>query len=141
MNLEPLNKIGKTILICLIPIMIFIGIKSNRKKERELAEDSSFTVGYASKWQSENRSGSYMYYSFWVRSKRYESREPCGIERRKLVRKRYFVQYYTPNPHNSKLLLDHPVPDWLTEAPPSGWAEMPELDMKNKKIIEKQIKK
>lgn len=135
MNLKLLNKIGKIAMACMIPILIFIGVRSNKRKERELGEDSRFTIGYAYKWQSLYKSGSHMYYSYLVNEVEFDDSQPCGISRRKLAGGKYFVKYYTPNPQNSKILLDDPVPDWL-KAPPNGWAEMPKLDMKNKRILE-----
>jgi len=135
MNLKLLNKIAIIAMACMLPILIFIGIRSNKRKERELVEDSRYTIGYAYKWRSQYRSGSDIYYSYQVNGVDFHTRQYSGISQRKLTGRRYFVKYYPPNPQNSRLLLEHPVPDWL-KAPPNGWAEMPKLDLENKRIVE-----
>ena len=38
---------------------------------------------------------------------------------------RYYVEFSSKNPNNSKLLLDYPVPDTVTSVPEDGWNYMP----------------
>ncbi|WP_282036683.1 hypothetical protein [Saccharicrinis aurantiacus] len=135
MNLKLLNKIAKTIFITGGVIMIILGIKNTIRIERELAEETRFTIGYVIKWYQGAKGKPTVNYSYTIERKNYESSEYIKSGYKKSVGKRYFLKYYPLNPQNSKLLLDDPVPDWL-KAPPNGWAEMPKLDMENKRILE-----
>jgi hypothetical protein len=38
---------------------------------------------------------------------------------------RYYVEFSSKNPNNSKLLLEYPVPDTVTNKPEDGWTYMP----------------
>lgn len=38
---------------------------------------------------------------------------------------RYYVEFSSKDPSNSKLLLAYPVPDSITDAPGQGWTYMP----------------
>ncbi|QGW28461.1 hypothetical protein [Phnomibacter ginsenosidimutans] len=38
---------------------------------------------------------------------------------------RYYVEFSSKNPNNSKLLLDYPVPDTVTNTQEEGWTYMP----------------
>lgn len=136
MNTNHLNKIVLTLFICGGVLLVICAFINQLKKDKRLERESRITIGCVYRYSSGFKSSNTVGYSYSINGVEYKSSNQINLSGKKHVNKRFFVKYSPLNPKNSKILLEYPVPDWLIEAPPNGWEEIPKLDMENKRIVE-----
>ena len=120
------NKIFQIAGICLvIALPIAIAVISWHKTD-ELKNKHGFTIGIPFK-HNIMPDGNELEYYYFVKGEKYiqtQSDFPCEKPKHAL-HKSFYVMFNPDNPKNSKLLLDYPVSDSITEAPPEGWDIIP----------------
>ena len=90
-----------------------------------LEENHKYSICTVSRFEG-IKGGFSVGYSFNVLNSEYTVGEIVQVGNKGIIGKRYFVMFYPPNPQNSKILIDKPVPDSIKEAPPEGWDKIPE---------------
>jgi hypothetical protein len=114
--------------IVLFFALMFYG--NNREKERaiERKTHSRFTIGVTTDYHNNIRS-SYtdVDFRYYVGHQKYtgSGSVPWLSNNVKKVKGRYYVQFASNNPINSKILFEYPVPDSILHSPDSGWTYMP----------------
>lgn len=124
MNKRTLNIAGISFLILFLVLVITKFYIDRYKLENE----NRITVGYVfDVVQLYGRSGYSLYFNYTVNGKKYEKDLTVYKNQNpeSLLNKRFFVSFYPPNPNNSQILLNEPVPDQLKEVPLDGWEKIP----------------
>lgn len=112
-----------TIIILIIGIVISL-IKFCIDNNRRFSSHK-YTIGkiLCTKW---NKGGYYIDIQYFVNEKEFvfetsaEGRDDLKSD------DIYYVEFYTKNPQNFKILFDNPVSKHITKAPPEGWDKLPE---------------
>ena len=88
-----------------------------------------YTIGTTGKINKNYRSSKpTIIFYYRVIQKDYQEREQIDVNFENTVVPnggRYYVEFSSKNPTNSKLLLNYPVPTTILSAPDSGWSYMP----------------
>lgn len=123
---------GKTIssLIVVIALIAFVIYKSTDmyQKNKERLENRRYTIGVTGEIHHNVKSSQpTIEFHYIVLGRRYKDIEHIGATYEKTVLSnggRYFVEFSSKNPDNSKLLLGQPVPDSIQSSPDSGWVDI-----------------
>ncbi len=124
------------LLVISVILWLFIGFGIKKYRERKLETYYRITIGTILEINPGWHSTCYYYL---VNNEKYtiEDRKPGKDWNCIKTHKRFFIRYIPDSPYFSRIFSDKPAPDWL-EAPPNGWAEIPKLDMKNKRVIDEK---
>jgi hypothetical protein len=124
---------GKIIssIIAVLALVAFIIYKNKdlNEKAKDRKEHLRYTIGITGKkYHNYKSSQPTIEYFYKVEQQEYSDREHIGAQFEKSVvgnGGRYYVEFSSINPSNSKLLLDRPVPDSITSSADDGWTFMP----------------
>ena len=126
MDKNKINKIGLCFLIGLGLWGVGTFIKDFFINEPKLREKGKYTIGIIYDY-SQHKGGATIYYEYKAENKLYYSNAGAGWkEKESLLEKRFLVRYVYDEIDLSEILLEHPVPDSIKEAPPEGWKKKPE---------------
>ena len=119
----------KWILNKLLPGVIFFGglafaILWGESKKYFLNRSHRYTIGVTKRTYWTLSLGEQLDYTYKVSEKVYDNTVRYN-DKSKVPNGRYFVEYYTKDPSNSRLLQDLPVPDSIKKAPDEGWGYLP----------------
>lgn len=122
------KKIFKILGICLIVAMPITVAIISLHQDKLLQNNHRYTYGIPYKYNI-IPDGNELEYYYFVKGEKYKQSQsdyPCDKPKQSL-QKRFYIMFNPDNPKNSKLLLDFPVPDSITEAPPEGWDKIPNI--------------
>jgi hypothetical protein len=118
-------------------VLVFAVYITKRLKENatERKANLRYTIGVTGARHKNFRSSNPTVEFFYtVNEVNYSGTEHIGAQFEKTVVPnggRYFVEFSSIHPSNSKLLLDYPVPDSIVSAMSNGWTLMPGYTNKN----------
>lgn len=119
-------------LIVVLGLFVFIIYKNQdlNEKAAERLQHIRYTIGVTGKKHHNIKSSQpIIEYFFEVGNQKFTQIEHIGASFESSVIEnggRYFVEFSSVHPNNSKLRLDYPVPDSITSVPDLGWTSMPD---------------
>ena len=124
---------GKIISSIVAVLVFIVFIFYNNRRLKENAEDRranlTYTIGVTGNTHHNFKSSKpTVEYSYKVDGVKYSGNEHIDSKFEKTVVAnggRYYVEFSSKNPSNSKLLLDYPVPDTVSNGAEHGWIYMP----------------
>jgi hypothetical protein len=118
-------------IVALIALLIFSLYKNTDLKNKALDRERhrKYTIGTTGSMHSNFRSSkpTVVYYYQVLKSTYRELEHIDDIYEKNVVSNggRYYVEFSSINPNNSKLLLGYKVPDSILSCPDSGWSQIP----------------
>ena len=103
-------------IISFIGFFVFIIVYARQCREKDLAKNSRYTVGYATKKTWLN--GYILQYEYSANGTIKKEGASLNINYDLYIGKRYFVKFTSDN---SRILINMPVPDSVKEVPSKGW--------------------
>ena len=124
---------GKTLIsifaLLLLVVYIFYAKNKNKIEKNELAQHKMYTIGITGKkYQNFRSSQPAVKFFYTVNKVEYSNFESIGAsDESKVIPNggRYYVEFSSQKPDNSRLLFNNPVSDSVINIPDSGWKYIP----------------
>ena len=123
------GKVGSSIVV-LVALIVFIFYNNSRLqyKSNDRLANRRYTIGTTGARHHGIRSSQpTVKFYYMVLGKEYQGNQDIDAQYEKTVVAnggRYFVEFSSKDPNNSKLLLGEPIPTSIQSAPDSGWANI-----------------
>ena len=127
-----INKISIGVFLGLIIVYGIWAINKTTKDYFNLSNDHRFTIGIVDTIKRSGK-GWVIFYNFNVNKIHYNRYVGIKGNDTSLIKKTFYLMFYTKNPNNSKIMLNCPVPDSIKVIPEKGWVRIPLIDQNKKR--------
>lgn len=121
------NKKLKNILLAVVYViascvyLLYWELLSNK-----IEKDGKYTIGIVTDFKMNFRNGYNLYYKYTVTGIEYNESFMVSEDYNNIKNSHFFVKFDPDSPNHSFIILDNPAPSKFWDAPPDGWAEIPE---------------